>query len=165
MFSFNWTIKLSEYEQYQCNEGCTAAFQVRWVDNCYVVTFINQEHNHSHSSNNRAKKAPENKRRHIDVSNGKTNQGSNQSFNHPIVISSIRDQIAQSSETLDQVLSIINRNSYVGIERNSSDQVTQITLARYEQVDVYRQYPEVVLLNATYDVNSTGLVSNKHVLK
>ncbi|CAH8440868.1 unnamed protein product [Schistosoma guineensis] len=138
------------------NEGCTAAFQVRWVDNCYVVTFINQEHNHSHSSNNRAKKAPENKRRHIDASNGKKNQGNNQSFNHPIVISSIRDQIAQSSETLDQVLSIINRNSYVGIERNSSDQVTQITLARYEQVDVYRQYPEVVLLNAAYDVNSTG---------
>lgn len=79
------------------NEGCTAAFQVRWVDNCYVVTFINQEHNHSHSSNNRAKKAPENKRRHIDASNGKKSQGNNQSSNHPIVISSIRDQIAQST--------------------------------------------------------------------
>ncbi|XP_018645885.1 hypothetical protein Smp_167300 [Schistosoma mansoni] len=138
------------------NEGCTAAFQVRWVDNCYVVTFVNQEHNHSPSSNNRVKKAPENKRQHIDASNKKTNPGNNESFSHPIVLSSIRDQIAQSSETLDQVLSIINRNSYVGIERNSSDQVTQITLARYEQVDVYRQYPEVVLLNAAYDVNSKG---------
>ncbi|KAH8855263.1 zinc finger SWIM domain-containing protein 3 [Schistosoma japonicum] len=137
-------------------ERCSAAFQVRWVDNCYVVYFENNNHNHSHTLNNRTRTSG-NKKEQLNPPSHKTiTTGHDQDFNNPVSASTMRDQIAQSNETLDRILSVINRNSYVGIERNSSNKVTQITLARYEQVDVYRQYPEVVLLNAAYDVTPTG---------
>ncbi|CAH8826504.1 unnamed protein product [Trichobilharzia szidati] len=131
---------------------CNARFQIKWIGDRYVVGSFNLNHNHA-----RPLYPGWTILMKESITAGKERKQSSSDQRNSL---KIQDQLAHSNDkTLNQVISSITQNSYVAIESNELKQLTHISMARYEAIETYRLYPEVVLLSATHNVTTTRKAS------
>nr|CAH8823997.1 unnamed protein product [Trichobilharzia regenti] len=115
-------------------EDCDAGFQIKWIGDRYVVAKFNLKHNHTrplYPGGTILMKES------ITAEKEREQSSSNESNSL-----TIQDQLAQS-----------NNN------KTSDEVICSVTQTRYEAIETYRLYPEVVVLSATHNATTTRKAS------
>ncbi|CAH8442548.1 unnamed protein product [Schistosoma rodhaini] len=68
----------------------------------------------------------------------------------------LRNQVFPGSKELSDVLDEIRKDSIVFVEQCDCE-ITQVSLSHYEQIELYKRFPEVLSFSVTYNVSLVGL--------